>query len=219
MNLHRRKFLRQAIRGGGRGFVSTLVAPALLLTHSFIQSAWAGNQAEEALSDSIRTALSQAVLQSGPPVPVLNTELEKKQFNEWTNKASLRLSQWMKHPDDRSEFLHTVWYEARRAGLSLSLVMGLIEVESAFRKYAISSAGARGYMQVMPFGRAALAMATKVFCFIRKRSFVLVVSSCATCWSEKVATCFTRSAVTTAAAGNLLIPNLSWQLKKNGFSQ
>ena len=110
MNLHRRKFLRQAIRGGGRGIVSTLVAPSLLLTHSFIQSAWAGNQAEEALSDSIRTALSQAVLQSGPPVPVLNTELEKREFNEWTNKASHRLSQWMKHPDDRSEFLHTVWY-------------------------------------------------------------------------------------------------------------
>ena len=151
MNLHRRKFLRQAIRGGGRGFVSTLVPPTLLLTHAFTQSAWAGNQAEEVLSDSIRTALSQAVLQSGPPVPVLNTELEKKQFNEWTNKASHRLSQWMKHPDDRSEFLHTVWYEARRAGLSLSLVLGLIEVESAFRKYAISSAGARGYMQVMPF--------------------------------------------------------------------
>jgi soluble lytic murein transglycosylase-like protein len=95
--------------------------------------------------------LSQAVAQSGPPVPVLLTELDKKQFNEWVTHASHRLRQWMKHPEDRSEFLHTVWYEARRAGLSLSLVLGLIEVESAFRKYAISSAGARGFMQVMPF--------------------------------------------------------------------
>jgi soluble lytic murein transglycosylase-like protein len=84
-------------------------------------------------------------------VPVLNSELEKKQFNEWMSKASQRLSQWTKHPDDRSELLHTVWYEARRAGLSLSLVLAVIEVESAFRKYAISSAGARGLMQVMPF--------------------------------------------------------------------
>ena len=151
MNLHRRKFLRQAMQGGHGLVYSSLLVPTLLLTPSFFQPVWAGNQAEEALSDSVQTALSQAVSQSGPPVPVLNTELEKKQFKEWPSKVSHRLSQWMKHPDDRSEFLHTVWYEARRAGLSLSLVLGLIEVESAFRKYAISSAGARGYMQVMPF--------------------------------------------------------------------
>ena len=137
MNLHKRKFLRQ-------WGLTMLVLPCM-------PSARAGNQTEEALSDSVRTALSQAVAQSGPPVPVLHTELEKNQFNDWLAKASLRLSQWMKHPDDRQEFLHTLWYEARRASLSLSLVLGLIEVESAFRKYAISSAGARGYMQVMPF--------------------------------------------------------------------
>jgi soluble lytic murein transglycosylase-like protein len=51
----------------------------------------------------------------------------------------------------RIEFLETVWYESKRAGLETSLVLGLIQVESGFRKYAISSAGARGYMQVMPF--------------------------------------------------------------------
>ena len=51
----------------------------------------------------------------------------------------------------REEFLVTVHYEAKRAGLDPQLVLGLIQVESAFRKYAVSSAGARGYMQVMPF--------------------------------------------------------------------
>ena len=51
----------------------------------------------------------------------------------------------------RVEFLQTVWYESRRAGLDTSLVLGLIQVESAFRKFAISSVGARGYMQIMPF--------------------------------------------------------------------
>ena len=51
----------------------------------------------------------------------------------------------------RVEFLEAVWYESRRAGLETALVLGLIQVESGFRKYAISSAGARGYMQVMPF--------------------------------------------------------------------
>jgi soluble lytic murein transglycosylase-like protein len=44
-----------------------------------------------------------------------------------------------------------VRYEAQRAGLDPHLVMGLIQVESGFRKHAVSSAGARGYMQVMPF--------------------------------------------------------------------
>jgi soluble lytic murein transglycosylase-like protein len=51
----------------------------------------------------------------------------------------------------RVEFLETLWYESARAGLDPSLVLGVVQVESGFRKYAISSAGARGYMQVMPF--------------------------------------------------------------------
>ena len=52
---------------------------------------------------------------------------------------------------NREDFLITVHYEAKRAGLDPQLVLGLIQVESNFRKYAVSSAGARGYMQVMPF--------------------------------------------------------------------
>ncbi|HEX8886938.1 MAG TPA: lytic transglycosylase domain-containing protein, partial [Noviherbaspirillum sp.] len=56
-------------------------------------------------------------------------------------------------PDEltRREFLESAWHEATRAGLDPGLVLGLIQVESAYRKYAISLAGARGYMQVMPF--------------------------------------------------------------------
>ncbi len=149
MNLQRRKFLRQVQLGP---FVfARKVLPSVGLTALLQPFAYAGNQAEEELSDSVRTALSQAVMQSGPPVPVLSTAQEKQAFSMWLATASQRLRPWMSHPDDREEFLHTLWYEARRAGLSLSLVLGLIEVESAFRKYAISSAGARGYMQVMPF--------------------------------------------------------------------
>jgi soluble lytic murein transglycosylase-like protein len=149
MNLQRRKLLRLVQHSP--------LAVAGVAVHSVVWMSlmplrvMAGNQAEEQLSDSVRTALSQAVLQSGPPVPVLPSVLERQQFNAWKATASHRLRQWMSHPDDRQDFLQTLWYEARRAGLSLSLVLGLIEVESGFRKYAISSAGARGYMQVMPF--------------------------------------------------------------------
>ena len=60
-------------------------------------------------------------------------------------------------PHLRREFLQTVWYESQRAGLEPSLVLGLIQVESGFRKFAISSAGARGFMQVMPFWTRVLA--------------------------------------------------------------
>ena len=70
----------------------------------------------------------------------------------------------------RREFLQTVWYEAKRAGLDVALVMGLVQVESNFRKFAVSSVGARGYMQVMPFwvrvlgeGEAARGDAGKLF--------------------------------------------------------
>lgn len=149
MNLPRRKFLRQA-RWGSVALVSKASLSAGLIA-LLSRPALAGNQAEEQLSDSVRTALSQAVLQNGPPEPVLLTPQDRHAFNTWLHTASLRLRQRMSHPDDRQEFLHTLWYEARRAELSLSLVLGLIEVESGFRKYAISQAGARGYMQVMPF--------------------------------------------------------------------
>ncbi len=52
---------------------------------------------------------------------------------------------------ERDEFLQSVWYNSKRTRLDVDLVLGLIQVESNFRKRAISSVGARGYMQVMPF--------------------------------------------------------------------
>jgi soluble lytic murein transglycosylase-like protein len=62
-----------------------------------------------------------------------------------------RLKKKMPELQIRKEFLQAVWYESKRAGLDVTLVMGLIQVESNFRKFAVSSVGARGYMQVMPF--------------------------------------------------------------------
>jgi len=55
----------------------------------------------------------------------------------------------LNNPRLRREFLQTIYYEAKRTGLDPDLVLAVIRVESNFRKYAISSAGARGYMQVM----------------------------------------------------------------------
>ena len=64
---------------------------------------------------------------------------------------SKRLRKKLTESIGRVGFLRTVHYEATRAGLDPQLVLAVIQVESNFRKYAVSTAGARGYMQVMPF--------------------------------------------------------------------
>jgi soluble lytic murein transglycosylase-like protein len=111
----------------------------------------AGNQKEEALADSVKLALSNAIKDAAPPRPVFKEEAARQRYVRWFEQMSPRLKR--KVPDDisRLELLETIWYESTRAGLDPGLVMGLIQVESAYRKYAISIAGARGYMQVMPF--------------------------------------------------------------------
>jgi soluble lytic murein transglycosylase-like protein len=110
----------------------------------------AGRQIEEPLSHAVRSALSAAVAAAAPPEPLLPTAADQQAYAQWQAASSQRLARHKKNPTERQEFLQTLWYEARRAGLPLSLVLGVVQVESAFRKYAISSAGARGYMQVMP---------------------------------------------------------------------
>ena len=113
--------------------------------------AHAGRQAEEPLADSVRSALSSAIANSAPPVPEFDDISKRLAYLRWLGTMSERLKK--KKPDfqTRIEFLQTVWYESRRAGLDTTMVMGLIQVESAFRKFAISRVGARGYMQIMPF--------------------------------------------------------------------
>ncbi len=114
-------------------------------------SSQAGNQKEEALADSVRVALSRAISDPRPPQLGFTNDADRDAWRQWSAVMSVRLQSRMPDAMVRSEFLQTVWYESRRAGLEPGLVLGLIQVESGFRKYAISSAGARGYMQVMPF--------------------------------------------------------------------
>ena len=124
---------------------------------------WAGPQREEHLADSVRIAMSSAVADLPPPTPYLPTPQDELLYQQWLNHVQAQLArrlrnkqgQWrlpeLASPDLQLAFLQTVWYESQRAALEPSLVLGLIEVESGFRKFAISSAGARGAMQVMPF--------------------------------------------------------------------
>jgi soluble lytic murein transglycosylase-like protein len=95
--------------------------------------------------------LSAAVSDAAPPRVEFDTVEARLGYLRWLGAASDRLKNRKPDYDVRREFLEAVWYESKRKGLDPSLILGLIQVESGFRKYAISSAGARGYMQVMPF--------------------------------------------------------------------
>ncbi len=114
-------------------------------------SAWAGNQKEEAMADSVRLALSHSITDSAPIKARFTDIQDRIQYLSWLGEMSDRLKKKLPDVQVRLEFLETVWYEARRAGLDPAMVLGLIQVESAFRKYALSPVGAHGYMQVMPF--------------------------------------------------------------------
>jgi soluble lytic murein transglycosylase-like protein len=113
--------------------------------------AWAGKQAEEPLADAVRTVLSSAIANPAPPKPAFANIEDRLGYLRWQGAMSERLKRRKSELQTRIEFLDTLWYESKRAGLEPALVLGLVQVESGFRKYAISSVGARGYTQVMPF--------------------------------------------------------------------
>jgi soluble lytic murein transglycosylase-like protein len=109
---------------------------------------WAGAQQYEPLAASVQAALHSAVADRASPRLVFASP---DAAMEWLDDMSIRLARRIPDQQTRLDLLTTVQYEAKRAGLDPQLVLGIIEVESAFRKYAVSRAGARGYMQVMPF--------------------------------------------------------------------
>jgi len=107
-----------------------------------------GAQAYEPLADSVVAYLFSAVADRAPPVFNFRNPQDA---HKWVHAMSERLRTKIRDRKERIELLKSVQHEATRAGLDPQLVLGVIEVESGFRKYATSIAGARGYMQVMPF--------------------------------------------------------------------
>jgi soluble lytic murein transglycosylase-like protein len=110
--------------------------------------ALAGAQQYEPLADSVRARLSTLVSDRAPPSIHFRSSTDAQR---WLSEMDARLARRVPDRQQRLELLRTVHYEALRARLDPQLVLGIIEVESGFRKYAVSAAGARGYMQVMPF--------------------------------------------------------------------
>jgi len=118
------------------------------------QPALAGGQIEEPLADAVRNAMSDAVKGDAPPEPVFSSTEARLHYLRWKIEMSKRLvgrKSDLKTLQEREEFLQSAWYNSKRSRLDVDVVLGLIQVESNFRKRAISWVGARGYMQVMPF--------------------------------------------------------------------
>jgi len=121
---------------------------ALLATLAAPPAAWAGAQRNEPIDPAVLATLSARI--SDRAAPYFNFD-KPEDAHKWVYEMSNRLRRRIPDRRDRVELLKTIQYEATRARLDPQLVLGLIQVESGFRKYAVSSAGARGYMQVMPF--------------------------------------------------------------------
>jgi soluble lytic murein transglycosylase-like protein len=125
-----------------------LAAACAALLGALASPAIAGAQIEEQLSDAVRTGMCKAL---GEQPETERLHGRQPDVLAWLNEMSPRLAPRMPDPRDRIALLTTVHYESTRAGLDPQLVLGLIQHESGFKKYAVSIAGAQGYMQVMPF--------------------------------------------------------------------
>jgi soluble lytic murein transglycosylase-like protein len=136
--------MRLNLHSVSRYFVPPLFVAGLL----FACVAQAGGQIYTPLSASVRAVLQRSVSDQAAPKLAFATQYEA---DFWLNEMSRRLQKSLPDAEYRMDFLKTVHYEATRAGIDPQLVLGLIEVESHFNKYAVSKSGARGYMQVMPF--------------------------------------------------------------------
>jgi len=118
--------------------VTTLVVPL---------AARAGAQVEEQLAPSVAAGLQRAIADNPVPADYVN----RPDLQPWLTEMGRRLAWRLPDERERRELLATVHYEAVRAGLDPQLVLGVMHHESGFKKYAISVADARGFMQVMPF--------------------------------------------------------------------
>lgn len=125
---------RQCVLAG----VAMVAAPTWILA----------SQREETLADNVASTMRRSVNNVSPARLVFSN---RQAGQVWLSHMSSRLAKFIPDARDRETILINVQYEAKRAGLDVQLILGLIEVESMFRRYAISGVGARGLMQVMPF--------------------------------------------------------------------
>lgn len=106
------------------------------------QPVFAGPTGE--LEPELRERLKEAIAQA-------DSFADRFEAEVWLADMSNRLERWMPDAEDRVQFLKLLHAEAQRVDLPPELVLSVIQIESAFDRYAISVSGAQGYMQIMPF--------------------------------------------------------------------
>lgn len=142
MTVTTRHLRRRLLLAGGAAAIAPLLAPS---------TSHAGAQQYEPMAAAVRIALAAQIADTRPPERRFDKIEFRIAYLAWVAEMSARLGNRVGDYAARVEFLKTLDYEATRAGLDRQMVLALIQIESNFRKYAISIAGARGLMQVMPF--------------------------------------------------------------------
>ncbi|MCI5062024.1 MAG: lytic transglycosylase domain-containing protein [Algiphilus sp.] len=119
---------------------------AYALASSLLLAVGGASAAESArpVSPELRAALMQAVGASDSFAHPFDAEV-------WLLDMAQRLAPFVPEREQRLEWLRLIHAEATRAGVPPEMVLAVIEVESRFERFALSHAGARGLMQVMPF--------------------------------------------------------------------
>lgn len=130
-----RRYCREAIRVGliALALAGALAGPAPLRA-----------AVQEPPDEELRALVRQAIEDTRSFADHFDAEV-------WLTDMSQRLERKVPAHETRLELLRAIHEEATRAELPPELVLAVIEVESNFDPWAISSAGARGLMQVMPF--------------------------------------------------------------------
>ncbi|WP_455197160.1 lytic transglycosylase domain-containing protein [Kaarinaea lacus] len=135
----------QAVAKSDNIFLSKKLAGTMLVALAcVIISLQAHAAGRQPIDNQLRLVLLEAANSS-------DSFTDRFEAEVWLHDMSNRLARYMPEPEDRIQFLKNVHYEAKRADLAPELVLSVIHVESAFNRWAISSVGAQGFMQVMPF--------------------------------------------------------------------
>ncbi len=123
-----------------------MILRLLVLSFLLSLSALAPAKASMEVDKELRTYLKQAI-------NTTNSFSDRFEAEVWLVDMSGRLSRYIKDKSFRIQFLQTLHHEANKHNLPPEMVLALIQIESAFKPYAISRVGAQGYMQIMPFWR------------------------------------------------------------------
>ncbi len=120
----------------------------LVLVTALVTLATSSVQASEmpAVDSALLEKLAQTMAKQ-------HTNTDRFDAEVWLLASEQRLQRYLEPYDARLELLETVYRESQRQELDADLVLAVMQVESAFDRFAISRAGAQGLMQVMPFWR------------------------------------------------------------------